>query len=358
MGVDHQKEEGFNCCCFMSGDVYSRDIVFPNKFQIEASEDGSCASITVSPLQQGFGVTVGNILRRTLLSSIRGVAIDKMKISGAVHEYTTIDGVKEAMTDIIYNLRRVVFTTDLDNAKLSFSVKGPKKVYASDIKLISGVKILNQKHFLFEITSDKTIDIELELCAGIGDIFVSQTESNDVGMITLDKHFSPVLHVNTTVRQTRVGSRTDYEKLVVDIKTNGSVSAEEAFKVAVSILTNFMLAIDDAKQKMFNNSKQEADKKGTKDNEFNYNLMRKIADVELSIRSQNCLRNANIEYIGDLVTRNETDMLRMPNFGRKSLVELKQLLNKFNLSFGMKIEWPLKNSDELAADARRYFENE
>ena len=342
-----------------SDDVYSRDIIFPDKFQIESSDDGSYAKIVVSPLQQGFGVTVGNILRRTLLSSIRGIAIDKLKISDVVHEYTTIDGLKESVSDVIYNLRRVVFTTSLDRVKLNFSVKGPKKVYASDIKLVSGVKILNQKHFLFEITSNRTVDIELELCAGIGDIFVSQNEDRTLDSIVLDKHFSPVLNVNTSVVQTRVDSKIDYEKLIVEIKTNGSVTAEEAFKVSVSILTNFLLAIDNAERKMFNDViKNEKITNDANESKFNYDLVRRVDDLELSIRSQNCLKNAGIVYIGDLVIRNEIDMLKTPNFGRKSLNELKQLLCKFNLNFGMKVDWPVENIAELEMMAKKHFENE
>ena len=339
----------------MVSEVYSKSIVFPKKYSIDTLENGSKAKISIFPLQQGFGVTIGNILRRTLLSSIRGIAIDKMKITDAVHEYSTIDGVKENVCDIIYNLRRVVFSSDKDFFNASVSVNGPKKVYASDIKVGSGVKIINPDCFLFEVVSDRQIDIELDLCAGIGDIFVSQQDSNDIGYISFDKHFSPVLNVNVSVSQTRLDNRTDYDKLVLEIKTNGSISAEESFKSAVSILTNFLMAIDDAKNKMYNNVPDEKTTNIEVKNDVNYNLFRKVDELEMSVRSLNCLRNDGVVYIGDLVNKQEIDMMKTPNFGRKSLNELKRMLADMNLSFGMDIEWPPKNLNEMVAEAKKFF---
>lgn len=337
-------------------EVYSKGIVFPKKFKVDSSEDGSFAKISVSPLQQGFGVTVGNILRRTLLSSIRGVVIDKIKITDVVHEYCTMDGVKENVCDIIYNLRRVIFSSNLNSATVSLSVSGPKKVYASDIKLNSDVKIINPDHFLFEITTNRKVDIEIELCAGIGDIFVSQEDSQNIDAISLDKHFSPVLNVSTSVSQTRVDNRTDYDNLTLEIKTNGSITAMESFKVAVSILTNFLMAIDDVKERMFDNT-SESNKEIKVGDDINYHLFRRVEDLELSVRSLNCLKNDGIEYIGDLATRQEIDMMKTPNFGRKSLCELKMMLADMGLKFGMDIEWPPKNLQQMVAEAKRYFGN-
>ena len=338
----------------MVSEVYGRDIVFPKNYKVSASEDGSYAKISVFPLQQGFGVTVGNVLRRVLLSSIRGIAIDRMKITDAVHEYSTIDGVKENVCDIIYNLRRVVFASSKDFFNATISVNGPKKVYASDIKFGPDVKIINPDHYLFEITTDRTIDIELELRAGIGDVFIHQENSQTLGMISFDKHFSPVLNVGLSVTQTRVDDRTDYDNLVLDVKTNGSITAEESFKMAVSILTNFLMSISDAKQRMYN-SVCEKSVAAEKKSGVNYNLFRKVSELELSVRSLNCLKNDNVEYIGDLVKKQEADMMRMPNFGRKSLNELKRILADMNLSFGMDIEWPPKNLYEMVAEAKKFF---
>ncbi len=340
----------------MVSEVYSKNIVFPDKFKVESSDDGSFAKITVFPLQQGFGVTVGNILRRTLLSSIRGIAIDKIKIADVVHEYSTMDGVKENVCDIIYNLRRVVFSSNLESSTLHLSVNGPKKVYASDIKLSTGISIVNPDHFLFEITTNRKVDIELELCSGIGDIFISQENSQNIDSISLDKHFSPVLNVGTSVTQTRVGNRTDYDKLTLEITTNGSISAEESFKIAISILTNFLAAIDDAKEKMFNHANNDCCVETKANNEINYNLFRKVEDLELSVRSLNCLKNDGITYIGDLVKRQESDMMKTPNFGRKSLNELKRMLADMNLSFGMdEVEWPPKDFQKRIVEAKKYF---
>ena len=340
--------------------VYCKNIVFPNHFQGEMSDDGKYGKFVISPLQQGFGVTVGNILRRTLLSSIRGVAADTLKITGAVHEYSSIDGVIEDVPTIIYNIRHIVFSTNLDEVVIKASITGPKKVFAKDLNLTNDVKIINGDLFLFEITEKKTIDIELKLVAGIGDVFINQTEQQSLEAIPLDKHFSPILNVLCSVSQTRVDNVTDYDKLVVEIKTNGSINAEEAFKVAVSVLTNFLNAISNTQYKMYSdNSQQDADKVCiTNDTSLNYNLFRKIDDLELSVRSQNCLKSDGIELLGDLVVRNESDMLRTPNFGRKSLNELKSILSQYKLKFGMDIEWPMKDSEKLMIEAQKYFDNE
>ena len=339
-----------------SSEVYGKSIVLPNKFEIESSEDKSFAKIVVFPIQQGFGITLGNALRRTLLSSIRGVAIDKMRIKDAVHEYCTIEGIKENVSEMIYNFRRVIFSSNLESSTISLSVKGPKKVYASDIKLNPGVKIINQDYFLFEITTSRSVDIEFDLCSGIGDVFVSQKDSQSIDAILFDKHFSPVLNVGTSVSQTRVDNRTDYDKLTLEVKTNGSISAEESFKTAVCILTSFLTAISDTESRIRNNF-TETLKVESADNNINYNLFRKIEDLELSVRSLNCLKNDGIMYIGDLVQKQESDMLKTPNFGRKSLNELKRVLQDMGLRFGMKgdMEWPPKNFSEMLNEAKNYF---
>lgn len=356
MVVEHQNVGGFRSFCMVS-EVYSRDIVFPSKYKVDdLSDDGSIAKISVFPLQQGFGITIGNIFRRTLLSSIRGVVADNLRISDVTHEYCTIDGVQQNVCEIVYNLRRVIFKTALDYCAVKFSVKGPKKVYASDIKVNNQVEVINPKQFLFEITSDRSIDVEFDLVSGIGDVFVSQNDNQQIGSILLDKHFSPVLNVGVEVGQTRVNNKTDYDKLILNIKTNGSITAEDAFKISTSILSNFLSAIDNSQNNMLtanHSDKQEM----TKKTDFNYNLMRRINDLELSVRSLNCLCNEGITFIGDLVCKNEMDMLKTPNFGRKSLNELKDVLSNMGLSFGMNIEWPLPNMVEMEAEAKRHFEN-
>ena len=345
----------------MESAVYSKDIVFPNKFQAELSDDKSYGKFVISPLQQGFGTTIGNILRRTLLSSIRGVTIDSLKIADVKHEYSVIDGVKEDVPTIIFNLRHIVFSSALDKNTIKVSFQGPKKVYASDLPVVNDLKIVNKDHFLFEITANKTIDMELDLVAGIGDVFVNQAEQQSLTEIYLDKHFSPVLNVACLVSNTQFNGRTDYEKLTLEVKTNGSISAEDAFKTSVAVLTNFLNAISDTQMKMYQNNFVGAGEKVVNESSesgINYNLFRRIDDLELSVRSANCLKNDGIEFLGDLVVRNENDMLRTPNFGRKSLNELKSILNQYHLKFGMEIEWPMKNQNEMIAEAQQYFDGE
>ena len=344
----------------MKGEIYSRDIVFPKRFESECSGDGKYGKITIYPLQHGFGTTIGNLLRRTLLSSIRGIAIDTLKICDVKHEYSTIEGVKQNVSEIIFNLRHVVFSSELDSAVLNCSVKGPKKVYASDIVLPAGVSIINSDKFLFEITTNKTIDFTISLVAGIGDVFVYQNEQQNLDSISLDKHFSPVVNVSMEIQQTRVDKRTDYDKLVLEITTNGSIRADETFKVAITILTNFLMSISECQCNMYNRKKEEKNNSTSElnDNKFNYNLFRKIEDLELSVRSLNCLKSDGIVYLGDLAVREESDMLRTPNFGRKSLNELKQILSQMQLKFGMNIEWPPKDKEILEAQAQKFFDGE
>ena len=339
----------------MVSSVYSNEIVFPNSFVVDnKSEDGSFARISIYPLQSGFGITLGNILRRTLLSSIRGMAIRSIRINGVVHEYCTMDGVIQNVSEIIYNLRRVVFNSENDSCNVKIKVSGKKKVYASDIQCSSDVKVLNPKHFLFEITGDREVEIDIHLVGGIGDIFVEQNNDQEVGEILLDQHYSPVLNVKTTVLPTRVEERTDYDKLILEIKTNGSVQAEEALKISISILKNFLNAIESSTLNMIKDANEDY-KKLDKNDDYNYNLFRRVNDLELSVRSLNCLNNDGIEYLGDLVNKDENDMLRTPNFGRKSLNELKHILSQYNLSFGMDIKWRPDDFDVKLEQAKKFF---
>ena len=359
MVAGHQREGKFNDFFIMKSEVYSSGVVFPKSFQVDSSDDGGFAKITISPLQKGFGVTIGNIFRRTLLSSIRGIAVDTLKIDDAKHEYSTIEGIKQSVPEIIFNLRHIVFSSDLEKATIDVSVKGPKKVYASDIKLPTGIKIVNQNVFLFEITSDRVVNFTITLISGIGDVFVYQSEQQNIDAIELDKHFSPVLNVATSVLPVRVDKQTDYDKLVLEIKTNGSISAEDAFKIANTILINFLTSINECQFKMYNQTVENKATAGiNSENGFNYNLLRRIDDLELSVRSLNCLKNDGVEYLGDLVIKNESDMLRTPNFGRKSLNELKQILAQMKLKFGMNIEWPPKDIKALEIEAQEYFDGE
>ena len=343
----------------MVSEVYSKNIVFPNRFIVEDKEDKSpnLKKVIIEPLQYGFGVTIGNVLRRVLLSSIRGIAIDSIKIPNITHEYTTIDGVVQNVAEIIYNLKRVIFQTNKESVVLYLKAKGKKKVYASDITLENGVEIINKDHFLFEITDDVEVNIEISLCSGIGDYVAKQDDKNEFGRIFLDKHFSPILNVAYKVLPVMIDGKSNFEKLVMDIKTDGSIKVEEAVKVSLSILMNFLKCVDNSIYEIGNKCSKNNEKGSLKTN-INYNLYRSINDLELSVRSQNCLRNEHIEFLGDLVVKKEEDMMSTPNFGKKSLNELKDILEKYDLSFGMKIDWRGDNFVKLLEEAREFFSDE
>ena len=342
--------------------VYSDNLIFPKKIDYKVDplcQNGSRSKVVVFPLQNGFGTTIGNIMRRVLLSSIGGLAVDSINIDGISQEYSNIDGVKQSVPEIVYNFRRVVFKSSNDNAECRLSLKGPKKVYASDIILPAGSSVVNGDLFLFEIVDAVDVNITIKVVAGVGDVFVDYDDKNverDPGFIYLDKHFSPVLNVSSVVENANYeGSSTACDKLILDIKTNGSITAEDAFRTAVSILRNFISSIDDLNLNIVSNRKNVKNEDTA--NQYNYNLLRKVEDLELSVRSLNCLQNDGVKYLGDLVVKSEQDMLKTPNFGRKSLNEIKALLVKNGLSFGMDIEWPPKNMGELLADAEKYLGN-
>jgi DNA-directed RNA polymerase subunit alpha len=357
MDADLLKEEEFSFNIFMQL-TYNKDLVFPKKFESELSDNGLDGKFIIYPLQKGFGTTIGNSLRRILLSSIRGVVISEIKIEGVNNEFTTIENVVQDVTEIIFNLKKIVLKTDLESGSLKLVAKGPKVVTAADILLPSGVTLINQQQFLFELIAEKEIVIELKFKAGIGDEFVDlESGEQNFQSIKLDCHFSPVRNVNFSVTDTRVDNKTDYDKLTINIATNGGILAEDAFIHAISIFSNFLFAITEVKNNIY--TSQVADKiEEAEVMKYNYNLLRRTEDLELSVRSQNCLKSENINYVGDLVLKSEADMLKTPNFGRKSLTELKQVLGQMSLKFGMDIEWPPKDITVLLEEAKRYFESE
>lgn len=342
--------------------MYSDNLLFPKKidYKIDSScKDGSRSKVVVFPLQKGFGTTIGNVMRRVLLSSVGGLAVESVSINGVSHEYSNIEGVKQGVPEIVYNLKRVVFKSSNEVSECSLSLQGPKKVYASDIALPAGLSVVNGDLFLFEIVDSVSVDMKIKVVAGVGDTFIDYDDKNfqqELGTIYLDKHFSPVLNVSFSVENANYeGGSSSCDKLILDIKTNGSITAEEAFKTAVSILRNFISSIDDLNLNIVSNRKNVANDSEVE--QYNYNLLRRVEDLELSVRSLNCLQNDGIRYLGDLVTKSEVDMLKTPNFGRKSLNEIKALLSKNGLSFGMNIEWPPKNMSELLLEADKYLGN-
>jgi len=289
------------------------------------------------PLERGYGITIGNALRRVLLSSLQGAAFVSVKIAGVQHEFTTIPGVLEDVTDIILNIKQVRMAMDTDEPqRLTLSVKRKGAVTAADIVANQHVEILNPEQFIATLTEDVDLEMEFEVRMGKGYVPADMHEglSEEIGLIKLDSSFSPVRKVAYVVEQARVGQMTNYDKLILEVWTDGSVRPEDAIaysakiiKEQVSVFINF----DD-------HFGADVGSGGTGNAELNDNLFKNIDELELSVRATNCLRSANIATVGDLVQRAEAEMLKTKNFGKKSLDEIKALLTSMGLDFGMKIE--------------------
>jgi DNA-directed RNA polymerase subunit alpha len=279
-------------------------------------------------------VTLGNALRRVLLSSLKGAAVTSIRIDGVVHEFSTIAGVLEDVTDIILNVKSMSLKMDGEGSrKMKISAKGPCVVTAGMFDLGSGVKVLNSEHHICTVEENVTFTMEMEVTVGRGYVpsVLNREDGAPVGTLFIDSIFNPVKKVSYRVENTRVNQVTDYDKLIMEVETNGSISPEDAVAMSARIL-------QDQFQK-FVNFEDEAETEEEKDQSlpFNANLLRKVEDLELSVRSMNCLKNDNIVYIGDLVKKTENEMLRTPNFGRKSLNEIKEVLSQMGLYLGMQI---------------------
>ncbi|MBX9977920.1 MAG: DNA-directed RNA polymerase subunit alpha [Alphaproteobacteria bacterium] len=305
------------------------------------------AEVVIEPLERGFGLTIGNALRRILMSSLQGAAITSIKIDGVLHEFSTIPGVMEDVTDIVLNLKTVGVKLNSDvpkRIKLVASQQGP--VYARDIQCPSEVEVLDPDVLICTLDKGAKLNIEMIVESGKGYVAANQhvREDKPLGVIPIDSIFSPIKKVFYKVDQTRVGQRTDFDKLTMRITTDGSLKPDDALALAARILQdqmNVFINFDEPKH---------VEKMATQDElPFNRNLLRKVEELELSVRSANCLKTENIIYIGDLVQRSEGEMLRTPNFGRKSLNEIKEVLGQMGLNFGMVIPaWPPENIEELA----------
>jgi DNA-directed RNA polymerase subunit alpha len=319
-----------------------RDLIRPKGISIDTeSSTEFYAKFVCEPLERGFGITVGNSLRRVLLSSLQGAAITAVRIDGALHEFTTVPDVVEDVSDIILNLKEVVFKAQ---AAKTYTVRidkeGPGPVYGKDIQLVEGLEVLNPDHLISVL--DKKGPLAMELTVNIGRGYVpaerNKTPTMPIGTIPIDALFSPIRKVNYTVQNARVGQVTDYDKLTLEIWTNGSVAPADAVAFAAKILKeqlSIWVNFEESEETSYPAI-------GTGDDEpLNENLFRSVEELELSVRSANCLQNANITLIGELVQRTEQDMLKTKNFGRKSLKEIKEILANMGLSLGMKIDnWP------------------
>ena len=310
------------------------------------------AVFQIEPLERGFGVTLGNSLRRIMLSSLQGAAITAVKIEGVEHEYTTIPGVMEDVVTIVLNLKSIVFSHfTTERKKLRLSVSGPCTVTAGDIEEVAGIEIINKDLVICHVDTGGKIEMDLLLGYGKGYIPANGHKGNSslpIGMIPIDSMFSPVRRVTYRVENSRVGSDTEYDRLFMTIETNGALHPDKALGLAAKIIQDQLQVFISFKD-IIDVPKSESVDAKEKELPFDPKLLIKIDVLELSVRSQNCLKNDNIIYIGDLVTKTEHKMLHMPNFGRKSLNEIKDLLSSMGLGFGMEVSgWPPSNIEDLA----------
>jgi DNA-directed RNA polymerase subunit alpha len=317
-----------------------RDLIKPKGFEIDRdSQRDDYTKFTIRPLERGFGVTLGNSLRRILLSSMMGSAVSAAKFEGVLHEFTTIPDVLEDVTDIILNLKEVRFrhyTPDV--LTLRISKKGPGKVTAADIQVTDKIEVLNPEQHIATLGANANFNAEILVTFGRGyDAAESRNSELPIGFVSVDALYSPVRKVNYSVSNARVGQRTDYDALSLEVWTDGSLKPEETVSLASKILKEQLqvfLNFDEAMEP----AEETRDKSSPSLNE---NLFRSVDDLELSVRSANCLKNANIRYIGELVVKSEAEMLKTKNFGRKSLNEIKEILSEMGLGLGMKIDgWP------------------
>ena len=325
------------------------EFLTPRVIEVEA-KDSTRAKVTLEPLERGFGHTLGNALRRILLSSMPGCAIIEAEIDGVLHEYSAIEGVKEDVIEILLNLKGVsIVMNGKDEAVLSLTKKGPGVVTAADIEVDHDIEIKNPDHVIAHLNDSGTIDMKLTVARGRGYVSVSARESEEdetrsIGRLQLDASFSPVHRVAYVVENARVEQRTDLDKLVLDLETNGTIDPEEAIRRAATILQQQLSVFVDLQSEKEAEPVQEEDL-------VDPILLRPVDDLELTVRSANCLKAENIYYIGDLVQRTEVELLKTPNLGKKSLTEIKDVLASRGLSLGLRLDnWPpasLKNDDKV-----------
>jgi DNA-directed RNA polymerase subunit alpha len=323
------------------------NLIKPSSYIVDESTENK-TTFNIEPLERGFGTTLGNSLRRILLSSLQGSAICAVKISGVEHEYSTIDWVKEDVVEIILNLKSIAIigSAGFDNKRLTLSATKVGPVTAGMIKTTADFKIANPDLVICNITKETKLDIELIVTSGNGYKTANEHPKLDYGndFIAIDSIFSPIKRCSFKVTHSRVGSETEYDKLLLTVETNGSIKADLSLALAAKILQEQLQVFINFKEV------EEVKKPEKKTIPFNSNLLKKISDLELSVRSQNCLKNDTIVYIGDLVTKTEGQMLKTPNFGKKSLTEIKDILAEMGLRFGMEVsEWPPENIEKLAA---------
>jgi DNA-directed RNA polymerase subunit alpha len=325
-----------------------QELIKPQKLRVDGGHDaGRSATLVAEPLERGFGLTLGNALRRVLLSSLQGAAVTSIHIEGVLHEFSSIQGVREDVTDLVLNVKQIALRMHAEGPKrLALRATGPGEVKAGQITQIADVEILNPD--LVICTLDEKVDFRMELTVANGKGYVpadrNRPEDAPIGLIPVDSLFSPVKKVSYRVENTRSGESLDYDKLTMNVETNGAVTPDNAVAYAARIL-------QDQLQVFFNfeEPRERVLEEAKPDLAFNPVLLKKVDELELSVRSANCLKNDNIVYIGDLIQKTEAEMLRTPNFGRKSLNEIKAVLAEMGLHLGMEVPgWPPENIEDLA----------
>ncbi|TMJ35983.1 MAG: DNA-directed RNA polymerase subunit alpha [Alphaproteobacteria bacterium] len=332
-----------------------QELIRPSKLEVSAGrERRRVATLVAEPLERGFGTTLGNALRRVLLSSLQGAAVSSVQIDGVLHEFSSIAGVREDVTDIVINIKEIALSMHAEGPKrLVLRKEGPGVVKAGDIQQTADVQILNPEHVI--CTLDEGAEVRMEFTVNNGKGYVpserNRPEDAPIGLIPVDSIYSPVRRVSYKIENTREGQILDYDKLIMTVETNGSMSPEDAVAYAARILQDQLsvfINFDEPSKIVHEDIRPEL--------EFNAALLKKVDELELSVRSANCLKNDNIVYIGDLIQKSEAEMLRTPNFGRKSLNEIKEVLAQMGLHLGMEVpNWPPENIDELAKKYETHY---
>lgn len=323
-------------------------LIKPEKLEINASHDPQRkATVIAEPLERGFGLTLGNALRRVLLSSLQGAAVTSIQIDGVLHEFSSIAGVREDVTDIVLNVKALALRMHADGPKrMRLHAEGPGPVTAGQI--ISGpeIEVMDPDHVICTLDDGARLNMEMTVNLGMGYVPASENRPEDapIGLIPIDALYSPVRKVSYKVDNTRVGQVTNYDKLSLTVETNGAFTPEDAVALAARILQDQLQLFINFEEPRAHDREETAEEVP-----FNRNMLRKVDELELSVRSANCLKNDNIVYIGDLVQKTEGEMLRTPNFGRKSLNEIKEVLSAMGLHLGMEIpNWPPDNIEDMA----------
>jgi DNA-directed RNA polymerase subunit alpha len=334
-----------------------KNIVLPSRIEKQTGEGGKNSSVfNVYPLERGFGLTLGNALRRVLLSSLEGIAIWGVRIDGVLHELTTIDGVLEDVSELVLNIKRVVLSKKNDSSedeewicKLNVSKKG--EITAADIETPAGLEVVNKDHYLFSLQENKKISIELLVKFGRGYSPATEHElpSDDPQLIPVDSIYTPVVKASFDVDEQRVGQRTDYDKLIIRTSTNGAIDPETAVIRASELLMEHLEYLKNFSEPQ----EQKTSAQDLKHNRMKELFNRSVEELELSVRSSNCLKASNIKTLGDLVQKSESEMIKFRNFGRKSLNEISEILSRHGMRFGMKLTKTEKGEWELDEDAEQ-----